>query len=181
MTMKSGLGYNFDSSTEMIPEWWNEYQTKFADAAASSAASAKARISAWAQLSTWIAKNYPDLHAKILAENPSLLVPELAMAGLGGLSDTVVTPSEEPQTAAGQSLFDKFADLAKGILAYQQQSEIIKANIRLAEQGKPPLDISVGSAQVAVRNPVVEEQLKYLVFGVLGLGALYLVTKGRRT
>lgn len=88
-------------------------------------------------------------------------------------------------TAPGDSLnrFGQgFMDLAQKALALKQLKEVNDVNLARAQRGLPLLDARALAPQVNVGvNPQTEQTLKYIAWGALGLGAVYIFTQmGRR-
>lgn len=120
----------------------------------------------------WLRQRHPEVHAEILSRYPGAFDPSRVAfdsARLAGLGADLV---EEPQTSWGQTI----ADLAKTVITAYQSNELFRTNLRLAEQGKPPLDPSVYSPSVTVRAGMSPEVQQALLWGGLGLAALWILT-----
>lgn len=131
----------------------------------------------------WMAKRNPDLHARIVAvmRNPHL-------AGLGITGDSgEVAVSVASETAPKPSVIDRLQQmlLAAGqtYLTAQQmkaQKKILDMQLARAQAGLPPLDIDMSS--YGLPGPQVGVGLspntqKFLLWGAVGLAAVYLVPK----
>lgn len=138
-----------------------------------------AQVAAVRQFGVWLQKRYPQLYSAILSRHPSAFTSAGAAAlgtgtGLGLVEDSTLV--DEPQTSWGQTI----ADLAKSVLTAYQSHELFRTNLRLAEQGKPPLDPAVYSPSVTVRAGMSPELQQALLWGGLGLAALWIVTLGAK-
>lgn len=141
---------------------------------------AKTKVDAIVEFADWLKTSNPDVYEAVMRSRPDILLPEFAMAGLGGLSDvaTDTTPSTDWGKLASDFLTPLFG-------VYTQKS-LLDINIKRAEQGLPPLtDTSALAPSVNVNLPATTQQQigdigKVITVGLLGLGALMIIGKKRR-
>ena len=136
------------------------------------------------QFFSYVKRKYPVLYNRALMKMNS-------SAGLSGLGITVEEMlAEQNAFAEPQSggIFSNITDilnngietiknLAPTVIGYQQAKTCIDVNATRAKAGQPPIDCnSVLTPQV---NVGVSKEMQYLMYAVVGLGALYLFTKKR--
>lgn len=87
------LGMQYETATSTSdpifnwPDYFPQYQVTTGDVTKASGQAAKAKISGVVQFSDWLASAFPDLYAAVQQSRPDIFMPELAMAGLAGLSN----------------------------------------------------------------------------------------------
>lgn len=153
-------------------QYFPEYDSQTQQIVAASGQKVKAAVDGVVNFMSWLEDNFPEQHAAVLQSRPELALPEFAMAGLAGLGQGD-TPAEEPATDWGKQLTSFLAPL----LGVWQQRELIKANIKLAEQGKPPLDASAFAAKVEVGASPEIKQAGIIGLALLGVGVLFLMRR----
>jgi hypothetical protein len=143
-----------------------------------------------AQFATWLKETHPALFQSALryAENwrEKTAAAQGRPAAISGLGETPTGAVQE------QTFWQKFVEgmtgLATGVLAYKGQKEVLEANIRLAEMGQPPIDVSAGAPTVRTTVDLSPEVLarfqdagftteNLIKWGALGLGAFLLIPK----
>lgn len=143
---------------------------------------AKAKVDAIVEFADWLKAYNPAIYEAVMQSRPDILMPEFAMAGLGGLSDTVSPADTAPTTDWGKMASDFLGPL----VGVYSQKQLIDVNVKRAEQGLPPLtDTSAFSPTVNVNLPTATQQQigdigKVITVGLLGLGALMLLRKKGR-
>lgn len=120
----------------------------------------------------WLKSHYPKLYAAALNKT----------SGLGAV-DTAA--STAPTTAGTTSWLDTIQNMLKQAvpvyLATYQQKQLIDVNVARAKAGLPPIDQSSFSPQVNVGvSPQVTDTAKIALYGLMGLGALFLISKRKR-
>lgn len=157
------------------------YKTQPAAVAEKSAEKAKTKIDAIVSFGEWLRKKYPDIYNGVMYSRPDLLVPEFAMNGLSGVNEDI----QEPTSDWGKTIQSVIEKVVSPLVGVYQQKQVIDLNIKRAEMGLPPIDSSVVAPTVNVSLPYAQQQQlaemgKYLTIGLLGVGALVLVTRKRR-
>lgn len=107
-----------------------------------------------------IRKNQPDFYEYLRSYLPQVMDnPEL------GATDI---------TAIMNELTKNIGTAATAYYGAKQQNQLLKTNLKLAEQGKPLIDPSsvAPTFRVDVDNPLMREVKNYLPFIILGGGAL---------
>lgn len=144
---------------------------------------AKIKVDAIVAFADWLKVSNPDIYEAVMQSRPDILMPEFAIAGLGGLSD-VAQPTTDtiPITDWGKTTIDFLSPL----IGVYSQKQLIDVNVKRAEQGLPPLtDTSAFAPTINVNLPTSAQQQigdigKVITVGLLGLGALMLLGKKRR-
>jgi hypothetical protein len=147
------------------------------EAIAQSATKAVDKVQAVSQLASWFQKNYPDLYTRIMNDQPGLLMPDMAMAGLSGLrglgqdqTASTTDTTTPPSTDWGQTLSSFVSQVLGPLASAYQQKQIIDVNIKRAEQGLQPLDVSQIAPTV---NVGVSPQVQQMgIIAGLGIAAL---------
>lgn len=156
-----------------------------------SAQDSKQLVNSIAEFSDWLRVKYPDIYKAAMMSRPDLLIPEFAMAGLGGLRLRQLAGLADaagdsaPSSEWGKQISDLLNKIAAPLLNVYQQKKILDINVKRAEMGLDPINESNIAPTVNVGVPPQQmEQImslgKIMVIGVLGLGAVYLVSKKRR-
>lgn len=130
-----------------------------------------------AQFSRWLQRKYPVIYTAVTRRQ--------SLSGMG--EDTAPTATVTPTATTG--FLDTVTETLKKLLpigmATYAQKQAIDINIERAKLGQPPIDPTAISPQVNVGiNPQQMSQItnigKIAVFSIIGLGALFLLTKRRR-
>lgn len=141
----------------------------------------KTKTEAVISFGEWLRTKYPDVYRGVIQSRPDLLIPEFAVAGLSGVNEDI----QEPTSDWGKTIQSVIEKMVSPLVGVYQQKQVIDLNIKRAEMGLPPIDASIAAPTVQVTLPQAQQQQiaemgKYLVMGVLGIGALILVTRKRR-
>jgi len=140
---------------------------------------AKAKVDAIVEFADWLKSYNPAVYEAVMQSRPDIFMPEFAMSGLGGLSET---STDTPSTDWGKLA----SDILSPLVGVYSQKQLIDVNIMRAEQGLPPLsDTTAFAPTVNVNLPTSTQQQigdigKVITVGLLGLGALMLIGKKRR-
>lgn len=173
------LSMQFDQQTDDLIFGGESYFPEITNLVKGSGETAKAKIDAVVEFTDWLQKSFPEIYAQVAQARPDLIMPEFAMAGLSGLGEGE-TPT--PSTDWGKM----FSDFVTPIVGVWSQKQLIDINIKRAENGQEPLrDISSLSPSVNVNLPYetqrqIGEIGKVLTIGLIGLGALFLISRKRR-
>lgn len=128
----------------------------------------------------WVKKTRPDVYARAMPR----------AAGLSGMGETAAQILAR-QNGYGEiavdnrSQFEKLADtfidtvskLAPTVIQTSQANKIMKINLELARQGKPPIDTTSYSPQFNVGIP---KDVQYILWGALAIGAIFVISKARK-
>lgn len=112
-----------------------------------------------------------------------------SLAASGDTTGTTVsdgtTPTDTtPSTSWGQQISNLLATIGGPLAATYEQSQLMQINIKRAELGLPPLDSTAAAPTVNVGIPpsqmtAIANIGKVVGLGMIGLGALYLLTRKR--
>jgi hypothetical protein len=123
----------------------------------------------------WLNWKLPHVYRAMEKRNPGLFG-KIQMSGLG-----LVAPTEPPTTAPPPSSWmSSISELAKVYLTTSAQKKMWDLQMKQAQAGLPPLDLE--QYQPGVSVGVSKGTQNLLMWGALGLGAVYLLPKllGRR-
>lgn len=129
------------------------------------------------QFAEWLKRTHPQIYAMAVNKN----------AGLSGLGDTAPTSTTTP--AGTTSFLDDVLGIVKQsvpvLLGTYQQKQLIDINVERAKQGLPPIDQTGIAPQVNVQlqpdqMTQVTQPIKYALFGVFGLGLLFIILNSRK-
>jgi MYXO-CTERM domain-containing protein len=151
-------------------QYFPEYDSQTQQVVAASGQKVKAAIDGVVNFMSWLETNFPEQHAAVLQSRPELALPEFAMAGLAGLGQGE-TPAAEPTTDWGKQL----TSILSPLLNVWQQRELVKVNIKRAEQGLSPLDTGAIAPTVNVGvSPEVRQAGIIGGLALLGVALLFL-------
>jgi len=85
-----------------------------------------------------------------------------------------VTQIVQQTQLPGENWYDSLAKLLPALTATYQQKQILDVQVERAKQGLPPLNATQFSAGVNVG--IAPETQKMLMYGAIGLGAIFLLT-----
>lgn len=137
------------------------------------------------QFIAYVKRKYPALYKQGIARMQN----QNGLAGLGVTVEEMLADQNafaEPSTGnsfsqgfanATNSLVDLLKNLAPSVIGYQQAKTCIDVNAARAKNNQPPIDCN--AALTPQVNFGVSSQMQYLMYAVVGIGALYLFTRKR--
>lgn len=157
-------------------DYFPQYDTTTNEVIKKSGGVAKAKIDGVVKFMDWLNAKSPDLYKAVMQGRPDLAVPEFAMSGLGGLSDPAAPADAAPSTSWGSQLLD----FLKPLVGVYQQNELLKLNIKRAENGLDPVDSSAVSPTVNINaSPEIKRAGMMGGLALVGVVALVLMRNKR--
>lgn len=137
----------------------------------------------------WLKQKQPDVYAGLEMTRPDLVAPDLVFRDSNFLGDAEeVTVAVSDQASSGfdvQAVATRALDILKEslptYLQYSTQKQLIDLNIERAKRGLAPVDSSTIAPTVNVGvSSDVQKLVTLGLLGAFGLGALSLMTRGKR-
>lgn len=115
----------------------------------------------------WVRKTHPALYKKAISKTPG------KMGGMGGWIDMFTST---------------VSNIAPKYLQYKQQKTLMKMQLKRAERGLPPAKVADYTPVISTRVDLAPETrqaviksgqkaVQPLIYGLLGLGAVFLIMK----